>query len=425
MSFFKEIRAGAPTLLGSTLALGMGVTALNLYSGGLFFRPLEHAIGLTRTDLGLGVFLSTLGIAVANPVVGQAVDRWGPRRPGLFAFAALAVLYLASGTVMHSVGVYLTLQFLLGLLAAGSGPITFVRAVSGWFVKGRGLALGVLLTGIGLSAAIAPPQLSAIIAKQGWEAGFRTLAAIAAVGLVPVALFVRLPDAQAAARAPTPLPAALSTPERRAFGMLLAAFAIMAVSFAGMMSHFAPMMSDFGASPARIGALMGVIGTSITLSRPLIGWLIDRCFAPYIAAGICMVCLGAFIALWVGGEKAATLSGMAFGAGMGAEADLLGYLVTRYFGLARFGRLYGWQYAAFIVSAGTSPLWMGLSFDHTGSYHLTFLVAATLLAVAAALFLCLPAYDRLPGASAPPQAGGGYNTAASRSQNATARGSST
>ncbi len=40
---------------------------------------------------------------------------------------------------------------------------------------------------------------------------------------------------------------------------------------------------------------------------------------------------------------------------MGAELDLMGFLVARYFGLAEFGRIYGWQYGAFVLASGISP----------------------------------------------------------------------
>jgi MFS family permease len=372
----------------------MGVASLHLYTGGAFFNDLAQAIGLTRTQFGLGVFLATIGMALANPLVGRLIDRYGPLRPALASFAALSLMYMALGALTRSVIAFLILQFLVGMLAAGSGPIALVRGVSAWFAAGRGLALGILMTGIGVSAALTPPLLARVIASSGWQAGFYTLAAIAAVGLVPVALFLRLPPSSAREKwRAVGSGRDFSESERHVFWLLMAALSIMAMGFAGMMSHFVPMLIDFGATPVQAGKLAGVIGVSLLVSRLIVGWLIDRFFAPYVAVAICFICMGAFIALLTGGASAAVIGAVGFGAGMGSEGDLVGYLVTRYFGLGRFGRIYGWQYAAFILSAGLSPFWIGVSFDLSGSYRLAFVIGSLLLLVAAAVFMRLPRYD--------------------------------
>lgn len=395
MIFSSELRRGGWTLAGSTLAIATGVAALHLYTGGLFVSALERDIGLTRSQFGLGVSLATFGMALANPIVGRLIDRYGPRRPALGAFAALALLYVALGAWTRSTAVFLLLQFLIGLLAGGSGPIALVRAVSAWFTVGRGRALGILMTGIGLSAALTPRFLTGVIVNYGWQVGFYTLAAIAAAGLVPVALFLRLPAADVsqstAARSPS---VGLSPPERRTFCLLMLALCTMAVGFAGMLSHFVPMLIDAGLTPSQAGSLAGVIGVSLLGSRLITGWLIDRFFAPHIAVAICLVCVGGFVALLSGGAAAAMGGAIGLGAAMGAEGDLIGYLVTRYFGLERFGRVYGWQYAAFILCAGSSPVWMGVSHDLTGSYRMAFVLGSLLLLAAAVLFLQLPPYGR-------------------------------
>ncbi|MDX9874562.1 MAG: hypothetical protein RBS88_06595 [Spongiibacteraceae bacterium] len=84
------------------------------------------------------------------------------------------------------------------------------------------------------------------------------------------------------------------------------------------------------------------------------------------------------------------------GIAMGAEADLLGYFTARYFGIATYGRAYSWQYSAFIVAAGLSPVWIGRIFDTQGSYHPALLISAALLAVALVFFLLLPPFARRP-----------------------------
>ena len=75
---------------------------------------------------------------------------------------------------------------------------------------------------------------------------------------------------------------------------------------------------------------------------------------------------------------------------MGSEADLIGFLTARYFGMANYGRLYAVQYASFMLMAGLSPLWVGALADYTGGYRTPLLVTAVGLVVAIVLFLRLP-----------------------------------
>jgi cyanate permease len=58
------------------------------------------------------------------------------------------------------------------------------------------------------------------------------------------------------------------------------------------------------------------------------------------------------------------------GLGLGAEFDLMAYLVSRYLGLRSYGQLYGYLYAAFGLGAGTGPVLMGWLFDELGNYTL-------------------------------------------------------
>jgi len=84
------------------------------------------------------------------------------------------------------------------------------------------------------------------------------------------------------------------------------------------------------------------------------------------------------------------------GLGLGGEADITPYLLTRYFGLRSFSTLYGLTWSFYAVAGGIGPVVMGRAFDLTGSYAslLTALAGAT--AVAGALMLFLPGYSKSP-----------------------------
>jgi cyanate permease len=98
------------------------------------------------------------------------------------------------------------------------------------------------------------------------------------------------------------------------------------------------------------------------------------------------------VALLLGGAPYSWVTAVALGLALGAELDLMGFLVSRYFRIADFGRIYGWQYGAFIFASGLGPLWVGAVRDATGTYTVALAVSSIGLILTCAGFLALPRY---------------------------------
>lgn len=412
--------AWARVLPGAILGSASGISALLLYTNGLFVAGLSREFGLTRTQFGLGVSLVTLALAAANPLVGWAVDRWGARRPAMAGLVLLALGFASLGAFVHSIGSYLLLQSSVAFAGAASGPIAYTKIISATFQKHRGLALGLTMTGIGCSAAAVPPVLSSIIAAHGWRVGFFALSVVPLVGALATALLIPRKTAGALAdggrrgsgpNAPdtactsgtsdtvngrpieVPMPAAGHWIRSRVFWVMAAAFAMMSLSFAGLLPHFVPMLTDAGLTPIAAGRVAGEIGLAVIASRLVVGFLLDRMFAPRIAIAISLITASGCVVFIVNGVTAASLSAIALGFAIGAELDLMGFLVARYFGLPEFGRIYGWLYCAFIFASGLGPLWVGALRDTTGNYTLSLALSAGGLVLACVGFLMLPRYE--------------------------------
>jgi MFS family permease len=97
------------------------------------------------------------------------------------------------------------------------------------------------------------------------------------------------------------------------------------------------------------------------------------------------------ICLAVGGAAAAVPGALAVGLGVGAEVDLIAYLVSRHFPAANYGAFYGGVYGAFLVGGAGGPALIGALFDLSGGYTWPLAVSATLLIVAGVLALRIPA----------------------------------
>ncbi len=169
-------------LTGAVVGSATGVSALLLYTSGLFVAGLTAEFGLTRTQFGLGVLLVTLALAAANPLVGWAVDRYGAKWPAVSGLLLLSLGFACLGLFVQSTRGYLLLQPLVALVGAASGPIAFSKLVSSTFRERRGVALGITMAGIGIAAALVPPLLASLIASNGWRAGYFALALVPFAG---------------------------------------------------------------------------------------------------------------------------------------------------------------------------------------------------------------------------------------------------
>ena len=155
------------------------------------------------------------------------------------------------------------------------------------------------------------------------------------------------------------------------------------------------MLGDNGLSGVEAGKIAGGIGLAVIGSRLIVGFLLDRVFAPLIAISICLIAAAGISAFLFNGASAAMLTAVAMGLALGAELDLMGFLVARYFGLAQFGKTYGWLYCAFVFASGLGPLWVGAVHDAVGSYSPALAVSAIGLVLSCAGFLLLPRYPQL------------------------------
>ena len=388
-----QLSAAWPRVLaGAVVGSATGISAVLLYTNGLFVAGLAQEFGLTRAQFGLGVLLVSISLAVANPMVGWLVDRFGARRLSVLGLLMLAAGFAALGRYTDSVASYLLLQMLLALLGAACGPIAYTKLIGTTFTRHRGLALGLTMTGIGLGAALLPPLIARTIAAEGWRAGYNALALVPLCGAVLTALL--LPRTEATAL-PVHTTAQSAAEDRtwlasRTFWVLAATFSLMSFSFGGLLPHFVPMLLDMGLAPVQAAGIAGQIGLAVIASRLVVGLLLDRLPAPWIGIGICVIGASGGLILYQSGASHAGLAAIALGVALGAELDLLGFLVAQHFKLAQFGRIYGLQYGAFILGSGLGPLWVGAVRDASGSYSPALLASSAGLLLTCAGFACLP-----------------------------------
>lgn len=382
------------SLAGAVVGSATGVSALLLYTNGLFVGGLTRDFGLTRVQFGFGVLLVTMALAIANPLVGWLVDRFGAKWLSVVGLLLLSAGFASLGTFVESVNSYYLLQVMVALAGAASGPIAYSKIINETFSRHRGIALGITMTGIGVAAAFIPPALANVIADLGWRSGYYTLAMVPLVGAVFTAVLLPSRHAVGVQKSAVQIDTAASRDWIRSpmFWMLAGTFAMMSLSFMGLLPHFVPMLGDAGIDPRAAGKLAGQIGLAVIASRMLVGMALDRFFAPRIAIAISLVAAAGNLVFYFLGAEYAWITAIAIGLALGAELDLMGFLIARYFGLVQFGKIYGWLYFAFIFASGIGPLWVGAVRDATGNYSIALVASAIGLLVSCAGFLMMPRY---------------------------------
>ena len=373
-----------------------------IYSFGVFIIPLTQELHASRGSISFAFTLANLVQSISSPLAGRFADRWGSRRVILVATAIFSLLLMYSRLLPGKLWSLYVLFGLLGFVGSGAAPIPYVKVISRWFDRHRGLALGLTMFGIGAGAILMPTLSQRLIALFGWRVTYLVIGLlILAVSVPVVAIFLKespeelglLPDGAIAARNVTQQHGSeegLTWRDARrdaTFWIMVGAVFLIGASLHGCVLHLAPMLSDQGVSPRRIGLAISILGSALLIGRVGTGYLLDRFFAPRVA-----MCIFGAVACGIALLRIGAVSGVFFlasfliGLGMGAEVDIMAYLTSRYFGLRAFGEIYGYTFTSFVLAGALGPWLMGFGFDRSGSYgsilgvlFLTSLAAAALM----------------------------------------------
>ncbi|MBC2667597.1 MFS transporter [Novosphingobium piscinae] len=377
MSGREEFRRGWRIVLGGFLGIALGVSSLYFYSLGIFLKPLAAEFGWSRSQASLGPLLGTGCAALMAIPVGRLADRIGSARLAVGSLALLAGSFALLGWIATGLASFLALTAVLSLLTAGSSPLPFTRLVVGSFSTARGLALGIVLAGTGLGSILLPAWLPGFIADHGWRAGFHLLAGLITLLLPVVALLLRGGLETSATGTVPPFRDVLSHP---AFARLALVFALASTAVLGTIVHFVPMLTDAGMSPRQAGGMTALIGLAAVAGRLATGWLLDRVRAEAVVTSLFLAAAAGMLLLAFGGPAAVPAGALVVGLCVGAEVDLIAYLVARDFARAAYGQAYGALYTVFLIGGAVGPALAGVIYDLTAGYRGWLGLAALLLA---------------------------------------------
>ena len=397
------------------VTMAIGVTARTAFS--LLMPRLIDEFGWQR-GLAAGAFsFGFLASAVLSPLVGRVADRLGPR-----VVIECGVLLMGAGLLLAPAierpwQLYLTLGL---LVSVGANLMTFTAQslyLPHWFVRRRGLAIGLAFSGAGVGAVLLLPWLQTIIAEEGWRASCRAMGLLSLAVLAPLNLLVRhrpgdlglQPDGArepaaaataAAKRVVDPVWAARTWSLTAAFrtarfwwivlGYFCGLFAWYAVQV-----HQTTYLIEAGFAPLVAAWALGLVSVVGIPGQIGLGALSDRVGREWIWTAGCAgfaVCYVALIGLQ-DGPSMPLLYLMVISQGfLGyAMTSVMGPIVAEIFEGPHYGSIFGTIAVALIAGGAAGPWVSGVLFDATGSYRAAFGLAIGCCAVSAlAIWLAAP-----------------------------------
>ena len=374
---------------------------------GVLMLPLEDEFGWSRAQVSLAVTVNLLCFGLMAPFAAALMARFGLRK-----VTSVALLLVASGAALSIFAtapwmLVITWGLLIGL-GTGSMALVFAATVADqWFVKSRGLVVGVLTAGSATGQLAFLPFIAILVEQHGWRQA-SLLVAAGALAVVPLVLIFLRNHPVDIGLTPYGAPEtyvyekpvrgnaakiALATLGRaakvRTFWALVAGFAICGATTNGLIgTHFIPSAHDHGLPETTAAGLLAVVGVFDIIGTIASGWLTDRVnprillAAYYGFRGLGLLVLPFLLSSTV--QPPIIIFVVIYGLDWVATVPPTVALCREVFG--KDGPIvFGWVFAAHQIGAAIAAFSAGALRDATGEYTVAWFGAAALCLVAAAV----------------------------------------
>jgi MFS family permease len=383
-------------VVGGTVGMALGFGALALTS--VFMQPLEQAFGWSRAEVSLGYAIAAAGMAVGGLAWGRLSDRLDIRILLTIGGAGMVISLLAMAAT-QSLWHYYAANLVLGAFGFAVLYAPLVSAPGEWFVRNRGLAIGIVTAGGAAGQGILPYVASILIRDLGWRPAFLTLGIVVLVAVSLTFPHLRRPHGTTvagggAAAAVRPLRA-----HERAGLSVLALAAFMCCTCMGVpLVHLASFVGALCGSPQLGAASLLIAMLSGAVGRVCFGLIADRIgYLPsYAVASV--VQTGCVLAYPLLGDALSLLTLSAvFGFGFSGNMTCLILCVRETVAAKRFGSALGVVMLVAWAGMAAGGYAGGLLFDLYGSYALAFALAGAAGGLNLTALLALARLRRHPG----------------------------
>ncbi|MDE0029947.1 MAG: MFS transporter [Deltaproteobacteria bacterium] len=358
---------------------------------GVFYVTLLETFRWSPAALGGVNSLRYLVQAVASPVVGHLLDRYGPRR----VVGGGCILLTTALLLLSQISSLWQFYLVFGVLAAASfscmGRVPTVVLISGWFPSRRGTAIGAINSATGVGIVLVVPLAQWLVTEWGWGTGLQILAGSGAVLVLPLIwLFYGSDGGDGASRATSRVNSKGDVDWTAGLAFRSTRFWLIFVSRITAVSGTTVIVTyqiahvvDVGFGPLFAATIFGLMGLTSTGGRMFFGFIADissRRSAYTINTLTSLVGIGALIATRNPSDGTLLYIYVAlFGIGLGSRAVISSALSADIFSGNKFGSVFGYLSAGTAVGGALGSWQGGVLYGVTGSYVSSFWIAAVTL----------------------------------------------
>jgi len=397
------------------VTMAIGVNARTAFS--LFFPPIIGEFGWERGITAGAFSFGFLVSAAVSPLIGRMMDRLGPR-----AVMELGVGLMVSGLLLAPLTtqpwhLYLTIGVLVGAGSVCLGYSGQSLFLPNWFIRRRGLAIGLAFAGVGIGSVTLLPWVQHMIEQTGWRTACTAMGIIILLALAPLNLLLRkrpediglLPDGDAALSASSAKPISnivdpvwAGTEWTLARALRTSKFWWIALGYFfglyiwyAVQVHQTKFLLDIGFSPNIAVWSLGMVSLLGIPGQIWLGHLSDRVGREWIWAVSCAgfaICFAALIALkYVQALPLVYLMVFTQGALGYGLTSIMGAVVVEIFQGRHYGSIFGTIMLAALAGGAAGPWATGILHDLTGSYTIAFAIGIAASGISAmAIWLAAP-----------------------------------
>jgi sugar phosphate permease len=400
--YLGELREHWRPLLAASLGVGTSLP-LFAYTNSVFAPHLIEEFGWSRAQFAL-ISLTMLATLLVLPFVGRYTDKLGVRRMAAIGTVLVPLGFIGYAMQTGSFTYYVVVFTAVLAFASMTGPLVYSRLIAQHFERAQGLALTVMNCAPAFIAIPAIPLINWSIEQYGWRATYLVMGGLVLiVGLLAVWFTekhvpVRAPLADSA---PETAKSVAPVRQRNDYGIILRSRLFWIISIAMYLcllqtqlhsSQMNLMIIDQGMTKQSAAAIASVYAFGTIVGRILCGIALDHWSTRAVTALSMGIPAIGFLMLASSMDGIGTVTTAMFlvGVSVGAESDLICFLIARYFKLAIYSTTLGLlQSVAFLASA-SGGIAVSYSLAEYDSFTPVLWVIAVAISVGCLLFLFLP-----------------------------------
>jgi MFS family permease len=399
LSYLGELRRNVRPLVAASLGVGTSLP-LFAYTNSVFAPHLVADFGWSRAQFAL-IGTTMLVTLPFLPVIGRMTDKLGVKRVALTGTLLLLPGFIGYSVMTGSFPLYLALFTAVLIIASMTGPLVYTRVIAENFKKTQGLALTIVNCAPAVLAVPLIPLLNMTIESIGWRTSYVVLGGFCvACGLIAISLLPRQ-RVSVEPPAPTPSPAVPGKAPRgdyriilrsKLFWIILVAMFLCLLQTQLHASQMNLMLIDQGLTLQSAANIAAIYAFGTIVGRIACGLALDRFPTPIVTFVSMFLPAMGFFVLGTSLDSYTVIAASMFliGLSVGAEADIIPFVVARYFQVRIYNTTLGLLMTCAFLSSAAGALGVSYTLSVYDSFEPFLFVIAGSIVIGSTLFLLMP-----------------------------------